>query len=101
MLSSLGKRAHDLDKAKREARLEKRGQTEKVGVHPWRFKVCCIFLFELFVSIFSSITYIWLLSLPIEGIKRKIIRNLRVLENQGLVTTKNNYQDIVNAIARV
>ncbi|CAB4017386.1 ras GTPase-activating IQGAP1, partial [Paramuricea clavata] len=39
-------------------------------------------------------------NLPVEGIKRKIIRNLRVLENQGLVTTKNNYQDIVNAIAR-
>ena len=66
-----------------------------------KYVVYFIFLFELFVSIFSSITYIWLLSLPIEGIKRKIIRNLRVLENQGLVTTKNNYQDIVNAIARV
>ena len=66
-----------------------------------KYAVYFIFLFELFVSIFSSITYIWLLSLPIEGIKRKIIRNLRVLENQGLVTTKNNYQDIVNAIARV
>ena len=40
-------------------------------------------------------------SLPLEGVKRKIIRSLRLLENQNKVTTKNNYQDIVNAIAKV
>ena len=52
----------------------------------------------------NEITLIFLFktsSLPIESVKRKIIRNLRVLENQGLVTSKNNYQDIVNAIAKV
>ncbi|XP_031561536.1 ras GTPase-activating-like protein IQGAP1 isoform X2 [Actinia tenebrosa] len=38
--------------------------------------------------------------LPLEGLKRKIIRNLRMLESQGLVTIKNDYQDIVNAIAK-
>ena len=33
--------------------------------------------------------------------KRKIIRNLRMLESQGVVTIKNDYQDIINAIAKV
>merc|ERR1719318_926120 len=32
--------------------------------------------------------------------KRKIIRNLRMLESQGLVTIKDDYQDMVNAIAK-
>ena len=39
--------------------------------------------------------------LPLEGLKRKIIRNLRMLESQGVVTIKNDYQDIINAIAKV
>lgn len=38
--------------------------------------------------------------LPLEGLKRKIIRNLRMLESQGVVTIKNDYQDIINAIAK-
>ena len=54
-----------------------------------------LLMYSLFLCFFFHV------SLPMEAIKRKIIRNLRVLENQGLVTTKNNYQDIVNAVARV
>ncbi|XP_062516827.1 ras GTPase-activating-like protein IQGAP2 isoform X2 [Corticium candelabrum] len=38
--------------------------------------------------------------LPLEGMKRKIQRNLRLLEGDGLVSSENNYQEIVNAIAR-
>lgn len=57
-------------------------------------------MFLTFVIVFIFVV-VCLSSLPIEDIKRKIIRNLRVLENQEIVTTKNNYQDIVNVIARV
>ena len=40
-------------------------------------------------------------SLPLEGMKRKIMRNLRTLEQEGMVNSKNDYQEIINAIARV
>ena len=40
-------------------------------------------------------------SLPIEGMKRKIMRNLRSLEEEGMVNSKNDYQEIINAIAKV
>ncbi len=40
-------------------------------------------------------------SLPLEGMKRKIMRNLRTLEQEGLVNSKNDYQEIINAIAQV
>lgn len=33
--------------------------------------------------------------------KRKIMRNLRTLEQEGMVNSENDYQDIINAIARV
>ena len=33
--------------------------------------------------------------------KKKVLRNLKVLEQQNLVSSKNDYQDIVNAIAKV
>jgi len=33
--------------------------------------------------------------------KRKIMRNLRTLEQEGLVNSKNDYQEIINAIAQV
>ncbi|XP_064390864.1 ras GTPase-activating-like protein IQGAP1 isoform X3 [Halichondria panicea] len=39
-------------------------------------------------------------SLPLEGMKRKIMRNLRTLEQEGLVNSKNDYQEIINAIAQ-
>ena len=45
--------------------------------------------------------FFYFLRLPLEGMKRKIIRNLRMLESQGVVTIKNDYQDIINAIAKV
>ena len=45
--------------------------------------------------------FLYFLRLPLEGMKRKIIRNLRMLESQGVVTIKNDYQDIINAIAKV
>ena len=44
---------------------------------------------------------VFLPRLSLEGLKRKIIRNLRMLESQGVVTIKNDYQDIINAIAKV
>lgn len=39
-------------------------------------------------------------NLPLEGMKRKIMRNLRTLEEEGMVNSKNDYQEIVNAIAK-
>uniref|UniRef100_A0A3Q3FTN9 IQ motif containing GTPase activating protein 2 n=1 Tax=Kryptolebias marmoratus TaxID=37003 RepID=A0A3Q3FTN9_KRYMA len=38
--------------------------------------------------------------LPLEQKKRKILRNLRNLEQAGLVTVKNKYQDLINDIAK-
>ena len=39
--------------------------------------------------------------MPIEDIKRKVMRNLRTLEKEGMVSLRNDYQEIINAIARV
>uniref|UniRef100_A0A4W5PT77 IQ motif containing GTPase activating protein 2 n=1 Tax=Hucho hucho TaxID=62062 RepID=A0A4W5PT77_9TELE len=39
--------------------------------------------------------------LPLEQKKRKILRNLRTLEQAGLVTASNKYQDLINDIAKV
>lgn len=39
--------------------------------------------------------------IPMEEKKRKIIRNLRKLESLGLVSSNNQYQDIINMIAKV
>lgn len=39
--------------------------------------------------------------LPLEQKKRKILRNLRNLEQAGLVTGSNKYQDIINDISKV
>ena len=39
--------------------------------------------------------------MSLEDMKKSIWRNLKVLEAQGLVSSKNDYQDIVNAIAKV
>ena len=49
----------------------------------------------MFLSLFSPH------SLPLEGMKRKIMRNLRTLEEEGMVNSKNDYQEIINAIAKV
>ncbi|XP_056402136.1 ras GTPase-activating-like protein IQGAP3 [Hyla sarda] len=38
--------------------------------------------------------------LSIEDKKRKVIRNLRKLESLGLVSSQNNYQEIINMIAK-
>ncbi|XP_036835837.1 ras GTPase-activating-like protein IQGAP1 isoform X2 [Oncorhynchus mykiss] len=38
--------------------------------------------------------------LPLEQKKRKILRNLRTLEQAGLVTASNKYQDLINDIAK-
>lgn len=40
-------------------------------------------------------------SLPLEGMKRKVMRNLRTLEQEGMVNSQNDYQEIINAIAKV
>ena len=39
-------------------------------------------------------------SLPLEGMKRKIMRNLRTLEQEGMVNSNNDYQEVINAIAK-
>lgn len=39
--------------------------------------------------------------LPLEQKKRKILRNLRTLEQAGLLTASNKYQDLVNDISKV
>uniref|UniRef100_A0A4W5MFE0 IQ motif containing GTPase activating protein 2 n=1 Tax=Hucho hucho TaxID=62062 RepID=A0A4W5MFE0_9TELE len=39
--------------------------------------------------------------LPLEQKKRKILRNLRTLEQAGLVTAGNKYQDLINDISKV
>lgn len=39
--------------------------------------------------------------LPLEQKKRKILRNLRNLEQGGLVTASNKYQDLINDISKV
>ena len=39
--------------------------------------------------------------LPLEGMKRKVLRNLRLLESENLVSSSDDYQDIINAIAKV
>ena len=39
--------------------------------------------------------------LPLEGMKRKVLRNLRLLESDSLVSSSDDYQDIINAIAKV
>lgn len=38
--------------------------------------------------------------LPLEGMKRKVLRNLRLLESDNLVSSSDDYQDIINAIAK-
>jgi len=39
--------------------------------------------------------------LPLEDMKRRVKRNLEKLESHDIVTAKDNYQAIVNLIARV
>lgn len=39
--------------------------------------------------------------LPLEQKKRKILRNLRSLEQAGVVSASNKYQDITNDISKV
>lgn len=39
--------------------------------------------------------------LPLEQKKRKILRNLRNLEQASVVTATNKYQDVINDIAKV
>lgn len=39
--------------------------------------------------------------LPLEQKKRRILRNLRNLEQAGLVTVTSKYQDLINDIAKV
>lgn len=39
--------------------------------------------------------------LPLEQKKRKILRNLRNLEQAGLCSDTNKYQDIINEISKV
>lgn len=39
--------------------------------------------------------------LPLEQKKRKILRNLRTLEQAGLASSKHKYQEIINDISKV
>lgn len=54
----------------------------------------------MFCGFYQTVTSIFI-SLPLEGMKRKIMRNLRTLETEGMVDSKNDYQEIINAIAKV
>jgi hypothetical protein len=49
-LFSSGKRTHDVGKTKRATRFEKGGKTEKISVHPWRFKVKYPFYIYIFLK---------------------------------------------------
>lgn len=68
---------------------------------------CCLIRFFKIIVLIILTSHnevdclVFLLRLSLEGLKRKIIRNLRMLESQGVVTIKNDYQDIINAIAKV
>ena len=56
----------------------------------------CLFVLlhlRVLISLFSR--------LPLEGMKRKIQRNLRLLEADGLVSADKDYQEIITAIGRV
>ena len=76
----------------------------KVVKGDWHSENCChdtngyhwLDCLHLFPSLLSSSH-----SLPLEGMKRKIMRNLRTLEEEGMVNSKNDYQEIINAIAKV
>ena len=39
--------------------------------------------------------------LPLESLKNKIKRNLKLLESEGLVSAESDYQELINAIAKV
>lgn len=39
--------------------------------------------------------------LPLEQKKRKILRNLRTLEQAGLVSSTNKYQELINDMSKV
>ena len=39
--------------------------------------------------------------LPLEQKKRKILRNLRTLEQAGLVSSSSRYQEVINDISKV
>ena len=39
--------------------------------------------------------------LPIEDVKKVIMHHLHTLEQEGMVDSKNDYQEIINAIAKV
>eukprot|EP00117_Sycon_ciliatum_P032454 scpid10084/ scgid25161/ Ras GTPase-activating-like protein IQGAP1; p195 len=39
-------------------------------------------------------------TLPLDGLKRKVMRNLQLLESEGMVGSENKFQEIVDAIAR-
>ena len=57
----------------------------------------CLYIIHTYSEHFVSVPF----SLPLEGMKRKIMRNLRTLETEGMVNSKNDYQEIINAIAKV
>jgi len=39
--------------------------------------------------------------LPIEDVKKVIMHHLHTLEQEGMVDSKNDYKEIINAIAKV
>ena len=39
--------------------------------------------------------------LPLEGLKVKVKRNLKLLEAEHMVSEENDYQELINAIAKV
>jgi len=56
---------------------------------------------EIRVFIYFLLLLFHICRLPLKDMKKKVLRNLKVLEQQNLVSSKNDYQEIVNAIAKV
>ena len=49
----------------------------------------------------ACVLLLFLGRLPLESLKNKIKRNLKLLESEGLVSAESDYQELINAIAKV
>ena len=84
---------------KRRKLKRKRNRLDSIGPSLCTAMTCmdgCLFVLlhlRVLISLFSR--------LPLEGMKRKIQRNLRLLEADGLVSADKDYQEIITAIGRV
>lgn len=47
------------------------------------------------------VSYRCVCRLPLEGVKIKVKRNLKLLEAEKMVSAEDDYQELINAIAKV